>query len=151
MRFGLVIDHTMLQKHMRETNVVDREAAARSSMIISMIELDEVLEQRVASPAQVEEIVDILRLLILRLRAVLVLECADQGLKARKRSRRDAALSGGFSWVSQGSITRKFCPVLLCFSPNKGGTTGVGFVLAFYRITFVHQDLLSSGYLSLGT
>ena len=118
MRFGLVIDHAVLEKHVRKTNVVDREAAARSSMIIPMIELDEVLEQRVASRAQVEEIVDILRLLILRLRAVLVLECADQGLKARKRSRRDAV--GGFSWVSQGSITRKYCPVLLCAHHLRG-------------------------------
>ena len=106
MRFGLVVDHAVLQEHMRKTNVVDREAAARSSVIIAMIKLDEVFEQRVASPAQVEEIVDILRLLILRLRAVFVLEYADQRLKARKRSRRDAARSGGFTRVSQGSITR---------------------------------------------
>ena len=28
-------------------------------------------------------------------------------------------------------------------SPNKGGTTGVGFLLNLYRITFVHQDLPS--------
>ena len=29
------------------------------------------------------------------------------------------------------------------YSPNKGGTTGVGFLLALYRITFVHQDFPS--------
>ena len=28
-------------------------------------------------------------------------------------------------------------------SPNKGGTTGVGFLLVLYRITFVDQDFLS--------
>ena len=31
-------------------------------------------------------------------------------------------------------------PQLVDFSPNKGGTTGVGFLLTFYRITFVRQD-----------
>ena len=118
MRFGLVIDHTMLQKHVRETNVVDREAAADSSVVVSMLELYQIFQQRVASSAQVEEIVDILRLLILRLRAVLVLECADQRLKARKRGRRVAARSGGFTRVSQGSITRKFRPVRLFASSS---------------------------------
>ena len=31
----------------------------------------------------------------------------------------------------------------LCYSPNKGGTTGVGFLLTLYRTTFVPQDLPS--------
>ena len=34
-------------------------------------------------------------------------------------------------------------PLSFFFSPNKGGTTGVGFLLAFYRITFAHQDFPS--------
>ena len=29
-------------------------------------------------------------------------------------------------------------------SPNKGGTTGGGFLLPFYRITFMFQDFPSS-------
>ena len=32
---------------------------------------------------------------------------------------------------------------LKVFPQTKGCTTGVGFVLTFYRITFVHQNLLS--------
>ena len=46
---------------------------------------------------------------------------------------------------------------VLTYSPNKGGTTGRGFLLGFYRSTFVHQDLPSSAkvpkprYLSPGT
>ena len=31
----------------------------------------------------------------------------------------------------------------LSYSPNKGGTTEGGFLLAFYRSTFVDQDFLS--------
>ena len=40
MRFGLVIDHTMLEKHVRKTNVVDREAATRSSVVVTVLEFD---------------------------------------------------------------------------------------------------------------
>ena len=36
------------------------------------------------------------------------------------------------------------------FPQTKGGTTGVGFLLGFYRITFVGQDFPSPGYLSQG-
>ena len=35
-------------------------------------------------------------------------------------------------------------------SPNKGRRTGVGFLLAFYRITLAFQDCSSPGYLSQG-
>ena len=51
----------------------------------------------------------------------------------------------------QSSIFLSFPPGVFQFSPNKGGTTGVGFLLTLYRITFVDQDFPSSGYLSQGT
>ena len=34
---------------------------------------------------------------------------------------------------------------------TKGGTTGVGFLLVFYRIAFLLHDCSSPGYLGLGT
>ena len=82
MALGLGVDHTVLQEHVSQTNVVDRQVAAGPRVIVSVVEFDQVFQQRMASPAQVEEVIDVLRLLILGLRTVLLLEDPDQTLQA---------------------------------------------------------------------
>ena len=64
---------------------------------------------------------------------------------------------GGIQWglitASVERVYSVFLPLFFClhgthyfgfYSPNKGGTTGVGFLLAFYRIRFACQDFPSS-------
>ena len=62
--------------------------------------------------------------------------------------------SGPENWKHMGTDSHVFWILLsmtlldalgsvLLDSPNKGGTTGVGFLLPFYRITFVDQDFPS--------
>ena len=50
-----------------------------------------------------------------------------------------AARFGRFDLLRAVSGLATFLQIL--YSPNKGGTTGVGFLLTLYRITFARQDL----------
>ena len=45
MPFGLGVNHAVLEHDVRQAHVVDSEATAGSSMIVSMLEFDQILQQ----------------------------------------------------------------------------------------------------------
>ena len=63
-----------------------------------------------------------------------------QEMSAQLFAKFEAGQDAGYTWDWGNSRKGSF---VVCWSPNKGGTTEGGFLLALYRITFADQDFLS--------
>ena len=93
------------------THVIHMKAAARRCVVVAVLELDKILEQRVTGTPQVQEVVDVLGYLILRFCAVFLTEHSNQTLEPGRSCSLSAC--GFLAGMCQRGVPNEYRAILL--------------------------------------